>query len=304
MGMVVFSTSKNHCICSRGILYSCTVRLWRQSFVIKKSEMIPETMDSLMRVFAWSCNVMLSGETPLTDYHQPPRHLNGGGVTLANGYRGCLTQVRGDWEFFVALFHFPRWDQEVMCPFCDATSEAGRPWSDCSLDAGWRDTIWTHTTYMEHLRLVGRPIPVFFLPIGGIIGLRLCNVMADTMHTVDLGVNPHIVGNILWYFVVVLNSFGGATYAERIKRCASDLKAWYSRPINRGRQRLNGKLTTERVRAQGDWPKLKAKAAAARHMAYYALDLCRRFAQIDSLEEFTRVNDRLCLGVFQLPAEF
>ena len=132
--------------------------------VIKRSEMIPETMDSLMRVFAWSCNVMLSGETPLTDYHQPPRHLNGGGVTLANGYRGCLTQVRGDWEFFVALFHFPRWDQEVMCPFCDATSEAGRPWSDCSLDAGWRDTIWTHTTYMEHLRLVGRPIPVFFPP--------------------------------------------------------------------------------------------------------------------------------------------
>ena len=104
--------------------------------------------------------------------------------------------------------------------------------------------------------------------------------------------------------MVVLNCFGGATYAERIKRCASDLKAWYSRPINRGRQRLNGKLTAERVRAQGDWPKLKAKAAAARHMAYYALDLCRRFAQIDSLNEFTRVNDRLCLGVVQLLVEF
>ena len=96
--------------------------------------------------------------------------------------------------------------------------------------------------------------------------------------------------------------FGGATYAERIQRCETDLKAWYKR--TRTTYRLQGRLTAERVRASGDWPKLKAKADATRHLAAYALDLALRFARVDSLDEFVRNYDQRSVAVCQLLVEF
>ena len=36
---------------------------------------------------------------------------------------------------------------------------------------------------------------------------------------------------------------------------------------------MQGKLTVERLRTDGNWPKLKAKAAATRHLVQYAFEL-------------------------------
>lgn len=85
--------------------------------VIRKSEMVADRMDCLMQAFAWLCNVMDSSETPFQSW--TGTELVGGGETLAGGYRACLTQVRGDWEFYTTLFYFPIWQSAVrMCPFC------------------------------------------------------------------------------------------------------------------------------------------------------------------------------------------
>ena len=82
----------------------------------------------------------------------------------------------------------------------------------------------------------------------------------------------------------------------------NDLKLWYKR--TRSKYRLQGRLTAERVRASGDWPKLKAKAAATRYLAAYALDLALRFARVESLNEFTRNHDQRSIAVCQLLVEF
>jgi hypothetical protein len=269
--------------------------------VVRKSEMTQITLDTLIRAFSWSCNVLLSGETPHSNWLDAP--LEGGGRELASGYRGALCQIRGDWEFLWQLFHFGRWDGAVeMCPFCRASASIREhSWTDFTADAWWRDTVWTHDTYMDHLRMSGRPIPVMF-GRGGVIGLRLSNVMVDILHTVDQGFGSHIIGNILWYFVILSACFGGRTYADRILLCAADLKQWYRR--NPQAYKIKGPLTKERVRADGDWPKLKAKAAATRHLAWYALDVATRFANLTSLDEFTRLHDELSLGVIQLLCEF
>ena len=63
-------------------------------------------------------------------------------------------------------------------------------------------------------------------------------------------------------------------------------------------------MTAERVRASGDWPKLKAKAAATRHLAEYALNLAQRFARVDSLDAFTQTHDQMSLAACQLLVEF
>ena len=52
------------------------------------------------------------------------------------------------------------------------------------------------------------------------------------------------------------------------------MKEWYK--ARKEKVNLQGKLTFERVRTTSDWPKLKAKAAATRHLVHYAVDLCER----------------------------
>ena len=59
--------------------------------------------------------------------------------------------------------------------------------------------------------------------------------------------------------------------------------------------KLQGGLTVERVRTSGGWPKLRAKAAATRHLANFALELVR---------EFGRAEDRKVLAVCQLLCRF
>ena len=97
--------------------------------------------------------------------------------------------------------------------------------------------------------------------------------MIDTLHTVDQGVASHIIANVMWLFAVVRGVFGGATQDERVKKLMAHMNEWYrsSQPSSR----LKGKLTVERVRTSGQWPKLKAKAAATRHLAVYALSLAQ-----------------------------
>ena len=160
--------------------------------VVKKSDMVADTLDAIMLAFSWSCNVLLSGETPHADWQNHP--MDGGGAELACGVRGCLAQVRGDWEFYEALFYFPRWNENVrMCPFCRASSSIRRlSWTDFRPEAGWRDSCWTHESYLRYLHEEGLAVPALFA-VGGVIGLRLDNVMVDILHTVDLGIASHIV---------------------------------------------------------------------------------------------------------------
>ena len=209
--------------------------------VVRKSECVADTFDLLLKVFSWSVNVALSGETPLADHNN--RDVTGGGVQLCGGYRAALVQVCGGWEWYCRIFHFGQWNENVhMCSFCRASSVVpGRLWTDFSDDAGWWDTMWSHETYMAHLRHGGVSVPMMFRTVGGVIGLRLECVMVDVLHTVDQGVASHVIGNIIWIYIVLRACLGGHTYADRIKLAHADIKAWYS--ATRTTQKIQGALT-------------------------------------------------------------
>jgi len=106
-----------------------------------------------------------------------------------------------------------------------------------------------------------------------IIGFRLECVAIDALHTVDLGVASHIVGNVFWLIAVKKKAFGGTTQDEQIKNLDSDMKKWYARTKTAKMSTVQGKLTKDRVRTSKGWPKLKVKAAATRHLSGYALHL-------------------------------
>ena len=146
---------------------------------------------------------------------------------------------------------------------------------------------------MEHLRLEGLVIPFLLLLV---IGFRPECIMVDVLHTVDLGLASHIVGNVFWE-LITKRLFGGSTHQLNNASLYEDMNSWYTRSAKARSSKLQGKLTVDRIRTEGGWPKLKAKAANTRHLAVDALDVWKRFSTLVS------ANDRMILAVCQLLAD-
>ena len=146
----LYGLSWNSLVCS-----GTTIQTRMLLSVIRKSDMVADSLDSLLRIFSWSCNILLSGQPPHCDW--AGRRLEGGGCDLAGGWRAQLCQVRGDWQFYCQASYFPQWNSaDIMCPFCKASStDRTRPWSDFSLTAAWRGMIFTHESYLTHIALMG-----------------------------------------------------------------------------------------------------------------------------------------------------
>ena len=268
--------------------------------IIQKSELCEDTIDELLRAFSWSVNVLLSGETPHLDWQRRP--LTGGGSALAGGFRGCLTHIRGDWEFYRKIFYFPSWSaNERMCPFCLASSEAGSDllWTRVDSEAAWRRTCFTDESYREFIKGLGLELPILF---SCVLGLRLECVTVDALHTLDQGVASHIIGSVFWYVAVIRNHFGGRNYDVRVGHLAKHLKEWYASNACAKASRIQGPLTKERIKESGKWAKLKAKAAATRQLASYALFLITHFG--DGAHPVWGEHDRLAQALCQMLVEF
>ena len=236
---------------------------------------------------------MLEGTWPAENWFG--RSQANGGEHLAGGWAAALCQVRGEWAFF----QFPKWNgADRMCWLCRASSTVRElAWTDARPGAGWRRTRWTHEAYIDYLRAAGLAVPVLLLCI---VGFRLECVMVDTLHAVDQGVSSHVIANTMWHFAVNLRVFGGATQEAAVAALHQHMNDWYrnflssSSPSSSSASKVQGKLSIERLRTKSSWPKLKAKAAATRHLAGYAMFLCQTFG---------RPEDRAILAVCQLLVE-
>ena len=80
--------------------------------VIRKSDMVTDTLDQLLRALAWSCNVALTGRTPMNSWGGS----KGGDLDLRGGHRRVLCQARSDWQWYCQSFYFPQRNcAERMC---------------------------------------------------------------------------------------------------------------------------------------------------------------------------------------------
>ena len=260
--------------------------------VVRKKDMTGDTLNAMLDILSWSFNVLLNGLAPKSDYYG--KSLHGEYEYLADGYRGCLSQVRGDWAFYTEVFKFPQWNgAERMCWQCKASSIIPNlAWSDFSETAGWRATRWTHEAYLSSNRARDMMVPVI---LAKVVGFRLECIMVDVLHTVDLGIAAHIIGNVFWVLVILRSVFGGGAMADKAKLLQQNLTKWYK--SNRVTTQLQGTLTAERIRTSGGWPKLKAKGAATRHLAGFALFLVQTYCGASE-------EDRCMLGVCQLLVRF
>ena len=235
--------------------------------ILKKSEMVDATLPAVMEILAWSFNVMLTGLMPVLDWLG--RTIEAAGY-LAGGFRACMGQLRGDWEFFTVLCQFPKWNEKLrMCWKCQAegNNESELKYSRFDRYAPWRATRLTHELYVWLQERANVDLPVIFQKI---IGFRIEQVMSDSLHTVELGVGSHILGNIMWE-CVTKHAFGGSTIATNINLLDAKMKQWMK--DKKIKHRFRGKLTKDKLRTDGGWPKLKSKAAPVRSLAQFAVDL-------------------------------
>jgi len=145
--------------------------------------------------------------------------------------------------------------------------------------------------YMDDMRARGRAVPVL---LSLVIGLTVTCVMIDVLHAVDLGVASHVIGNIFWR-CVTMRAWGGRTNEENMKKLEMELNEWYKE--RKEKSQLQGKLTIARVRTDKGWPKLKAKGAATRHLAEFALVIAKKYLG-------TSTRERKELAVIQCLVNF
>ena len=258
--------------------------------IVRKSDLGPGALQMVFSRMAWSMNALMEGRMPSHDW-QGRKHPEAGRV-LAGGYRAAAMHVKGDWEFFCQAFGFPApTSTPNMCWMCSASPNIpALSFTDGSRTAGWRGGMRSHEGYLQKLEDEGSEVPALFK----IHSLRMEGIMIDVLHAVDLGVCSHVVGNTLFEIQEAHPEWGGKQ-EERVERLDSLLNKHYK--ATKEQYKLDGHLTLERVRKPGDWPALRGKAAAIRHMISFVLALA---TENNSGSE----HDRWRLGVVQLLDRF
>ena len=121
-----------------------------------------------------------------------------------------------------------------------------------------------HESWRSELLDNGQELPSLFQYTRG---LRIESIVIDPLHTGELGITAHVLGNI---FQLCINArVFGATVDANVKNLASDLDAWEKR--EKTPNRFNGKLTNDRICFSNSWPKLHTKGVIARCLVPYAL---------------------------------
>ena len=223
--------------------------------------------DHLICRFVWAMNALIDGFLPREDWAGKP--MTDAGRQLAGGWRLAPIFCVSDWEFYSNYCGFPT-GQSVprMCWRCHASPHDG-PLCFCQVDpdAGWRETFISHEEYMEELRSKNQE-PCALM---GIKVLRLEGFLGDAMHGMDEGFTSEVAGNV---FHEAMEARPEPNQKERAAAFDKDLKLYYKRV--KETIKLDGKITYERVKSAGEWPCLKAKAAATRHVVPYCVELCER----------------------------
>lgn len=259
---------------------------------IRKSQICEGTLEALWEYFAWAMNTIQTGLTPRKDWRGV--QLKGGGREFASGWRGSCIQVRGDWEFFSQSLGLARWDNVANCCWvCKASiNQAGFRWTDFGDGAGWRPTIRSHESWLAELAVAGKPVPDIFK----VRGLRLEGVMIDVLHAVDQGLASHVIANI--FVEIMALGHWGSTHKSRASGLQGALKSWYTQQSKTIKaSKVQGDLTYERIKTSNDWPKLRAKAVATRHLAKFA-------AKLAADHNGGTLHDRRRLAVSELLVEF
>ena len=126
------------------------------------------------------------------------------------------------------------------------------------------------------------------------MGLSVYAAFDDSMHSVDLGVNPHLLGNVLWH-IAYTDIFGAGPPEARLARAWEYIQTEYSKRRT-GTQFSNLELGmfTNTDNPSENSPFLKGKAAENRHLTPILRDLWASISRNTYEDHVTRALTHLC----------
>ncbi len=178
---------------------------------LSKRQVIPETWEDIFKVVAWSFQQMSLG------VHPPNRHDGADFLGKSDAKRkkragktfqkACLVEVRGDWDLFANVFHFPRWNHLSGC--CWRCNIKPHEVQQVGTDAAWRTDRLTHFGLMARILANGCNISAIFL----IPWIDASIFRIDWLHCADIGCIADWMGNFL---LLCARKMPGTNHTERV----------------------------------------------------------------------------------------
>lgn len=255
------------------------VTVINKKFVVKAL-----TFDSIFSVLAWSFSVLASGVMPSHDHLGVP--FTGKRAKYAGKFvlRSVLCEFRGDWAWYKQCFRFPQHNENRgICWRCSCTPSEIR---QVGSDARWRSQKLTHWQLLQRMFEQGLPpSPLFGAPC-----FRSSAVLIDWLHAADQGILLHFLASL---FKHMLGKLVGSNAKEQCKSLWLELQLYYR--ANPCSSRLDN-LTLSMLGKSGKPPKLRARAAEARFLMPFAVELARRYLSPANAFEDTMLNCTLQLN--------
>ena len=182
----------------------CRLSSWQSRFLITVLPLLHITAQTLERVYGlvrWSFEVLLARRYPSRDpfgkvWPECWRRELGGKFLAPHGATAVLTGVLGDWKWIKESFFLKRyWKCMNICHLCRAVSSGvGPPWTNFCDDSEWRDTTFTHATFLAVC------CSIYLPELCRIPGFHVDMIVPDLMHILHLGFLGFAVssGGLVW----------------------------------------------------------------------------------------------------------
>jgi hypothetical protein len=228
------------------------------------------TTQHLFEAIAWSFKAMKVGIAPDCKHDTSPFSAEELKYRIAPGrlmHKGCLLNVRGDWEGLVTFFRLRWFTSQQFCFLCNATLDAGALcYKDFSGTAVHRGSLFSHLDYLEGCAAVhAEPCALFKAP-----GMSLQSLCIDSMHCADLGCFADALGSL--FHMEVHSKQLHPTIGDGLVWLNGELKCFYRANQHLGLCSLHP-LVESQLKGTGGHPFLRAKAAEARHLSEFGLIL-------------------------------
>ena len=263
------------------------------------------TLDAILAVFAWSMQHAAAGFMPTCRHDssawQPATDRARGKISgSAIAVRAYLVEIRGDWAMRKDVFGFPGWrENSGICHVCHCANE--------NMDQFDSQAEWKLLGRLEHWQLMTRMLlkgkhvsSIFYCP-----GLTASQFLFDFLHNFDQGIAADYLGNLFFYVVSSDHPYlQGGSRQQRTRDMFLKIGNYYAAaPANEIASQL-GKLTEGMIRkTPSSSPKLRAKAAEARSLVNFAVQLCHEAFPLETAasqeacvkQAALRVAEVLCL---------
>jgi hypothetical protein len=223
-----------------------------------------DTMYAIWQVLVWNLKAAFKGVHPAKQHTGESWPANSyrakvAGQQLFQGYKLWLFGINPDLEYLQNIFGLKCHSFDQCCWMCPA-NKSNIPFTDARPLALWRQKMYSpqdnrRKPATEHL----------IMQVPGVVNETFC---IETLHTNELGVTSHYIGNVLWD--QIYNKYGaGKTVAVRMSNLWNLVMQTYSDLGVSSSNRL-GKLTLEMFTSGGpysDYPCLsQSKARQARYL--------------------------------------